>query len=41
VTLGPRSQNSVEILSGLSPGEQVVFPAPPSLADGALVEVRP
>jgi RND family efflux transporter MFP subunit len=41
VTLGPRSQNSVEILSGLSPGEQVVFPAPPSLADGAPVEVRP
>lgn len=41
VTLGQRAQDSVEILSGLNPGEQVVFPAPPSLADGAPVEVRP
>ncbi len=40
VTLGQRSQDSVEILSGLNPGEQVIFPAPPSLADGASVEVR-
>ncbi len=41
VTLGQRAHDSVEILSGLSPGEQVIFPAPPSLADGAPVEVRP
>ncbi len=41
VTLGQRAQDSVEILSGLSPGEQVIFPAPPALADGAPVEVRP
>ncbi len=41
LTLGQRRQDSVEVLSGLSPGEQVVFPAPPSLADGAPVEVRP
>jgi RND family efflux transporter MFP subunit len=41
VTLGQRSQDSVEVLSGLSPGEQVIFPAPPSLADGAPVEVHP
>jgi len=41
VTLGQRAQDSIEILSGLNPGEQVIFPAPPSLADGAPVEVRP
>ncbi len=41
VTLGQHAQDSVEILSGLNPGEQVIFPAPPSLADGAPVEVRP
>jgi RND family efflux transporter MFP subunit len=41
VTLGQHAQDSVEILSGLSQGEQVIFPAPPSLADGAPVEVRP
>jgi len=41
ITLGQRAQDSVEVLSGLNPGEQVIFPAPPSLADGAPVEVRP
>jgi len=41
VTLGQRAQDAVEVLSGLSPGDQVIFPAPPSLADGAAVEVRP
>jgi len=41
VTLGQHAQDSVEILSGLSPGDQVIFPAPASLADGAPVEVRP
>ena len=41
VTLGQHAQDSVEVLSGLSPGDQVIFPAPPSLADGAPVEVRP
>ena len=41
VTLGQHAQDSVEVLSGLSQGEQVIFPAPPSLADGAPVEVRP
>jgi RND family efflux transporter MFP subunit len=41
VTLGQRAGDSVEILSGLNPGEQVVFPVPPSLADGAPLEVRP
>ena len=41
VTMGQHAQDSVEILSGLNPGEQVIFPAPPSLLDGAPVEVRP
>jgi RND family efflux transporter MFP subunit len=41
VTLGQRAQDSIEILSGISPGERVVFPAPPGLADGAPVEVLP
>jgi RND family efflux transporter MFP subunit len=41
VTLGQRVQDSVEVLSGLSAGEQVIFPAPPSLLDGAPAEVRP
>ena len=41
VTLGEHAQDSVEILSGLSPGDQVIFPAPASLADGAPVDVRP
>jgi membrane fusion protein, multidrug efflux system len=41
VTLGERARDAVEILSGLSPGERVIFPAPPGLADGAPVEVRP
>jgi RND family efflux transporter MFP subunit len=41
VTSGGRSSDSVEILSGLSAGEKVVFPIPADLADGARVEIRP
>ncbi len=41
VTLGQHVGDSVEILSGLNPGERLVFSAPPSLADGAPLEVRP
>lgn len=41
VTTGVRGQNKVEILSGLTPGEKVVFPRPANLADGARLEVRP
>lgn len=41
VTVGARSQNKVEILSGLTPGEKVVFPRPANLPDGARLEVRP
>ncbi|MEO5924205.1 MAG: efflux RND transporter periplasmic adaptor subunit [Bryobacteraceae bacterium] len=41
ITTGAPSANEVEVLSGLSPGESVVTPVPPSLTDGARVEVRP
>jgi len=41
VTTGRRVGDSVELLSGLNPGETVVRPVPPSLRDGARVEVRP
>ena len=41
VTTGRRSQNAVEVLSGLTEGEKIASPVPPNLADGARVEVRP
>jgi len=40
VTAGPRGTNDVEVLSGLSEGEEVVSPVPPDLADGSRVAVR-
>ena len=40
VTIGRRTTDSVEVLSGLNEGESVVAPAPPALQDGARVEVR-
>ena len=39
VTLGSRYENQIEILSGLSAGDQVISPAPPNLSDGDPVEV--
>jgi RND family efflux transporter MFP subunit len=39
VTLGQRTANGIEILSGLSGGERVIAPVPAGLVDGA--EVRP
>ena len=41
VTAGFRDNSKVEILSGLHPGEQLVFPLSAGLTDGAQVEVRP
>jgi len=41
VTLGQRNGTMVEVLSGLTPGEKVVFPKAPNLPDGARVEVQP
>ncbi|MCC6862111.1 MAG: efflux RND transporter periplasmic adaptor subunit [Bryobacterales bacterium] len=40
ITLGRRSPERVEVLSGLNPGEQVIHPIPAGLEDGARVEVR-
>jgi multidrug efflux pump subunit AcrA (membrane-fusion protein) len=41
VTLGQNTPDGVEILSGLNPGERVVFPVPDGVSDGTKVEVRP
>ncbi len=41
VTLGQRSRDRVEVLSGLNPEEKVVVEAPAGLVDGAALEVRP
>ena len=41
ITTGQKMKDRVEVLSGLTAGEKVIFPAPAGLADGARVEVRP
>ncbi len=41
ITAGEKRGDQIEVLSGLSAGEKVIFPIPPGLADGAIVEVRP
>jgi len=40
ITAGQKAKDRVEVLSGLSAGERVIFPVPRGLADGARVEVR-
>jgi RND family efflux transporter MFP subunit len=40
VSLGGADGERVEVLAGLRPGEQVVAPVPPDLADGARVDVE-
>jgi len=40
VNTGRRSDNAVEVLSGLNEGERVVVPVPAGLQDGTRVEVR-
>jgi RND family efflux transporter MFP subunit len=40
VTLGQRNGSELEVLSGLAPGERIVAPVPPELADGSRLEVR-
>lgn len=40
ITLGGKSGGRVEVLSGLSPGERIILPAPAGLADGDKLEVR-
>jgi multidrug efflux system membrane fusion protein len=41
VTLGEKQGDRVEVLSGLSAGDKVVFPVPAGVSDGSRVEVRP
>ena len=41
VTVGRRTKEAIEVLSGLNAGEKIVAPAPPGLEDGARLEVRP
>jgi len=41
ITLGDKTKDQVEVLSGLNAGEKVIFPVPQSLADGASLEVKP
>jgi RND family efflux transporter MFP subunit len=40
ITTGQKSKDQVEVLSGLTAGEMVIFPVPPGLSDGAAVEIR-
>ncbi len=40
ITEGQKSNDRVEVLSGITAGEKVIFPVPRGLADGARVEVR-
>jgi RND family efflux transporter MFP subunit len=39
ITLGPKTDNRVEVLSGLTEGETAIVPVPPGLTDGARVEI--
>jgi RND family efflux transporter MFP subunit len=41
VTVGQKVKDRVEVLSGLTAGENVIWPVPRGLSDGARVEVRP
>jgi RND family efflux transporter MFP subunit len=41
VTIGEQREGTVEVLSGVTAGEQVVVPVPAGLIDGSPVEVRP
>jgi len=40
ITTGQNSKDQVEVLSGLTAGESVIFPIPPGLSDGAAVEIH-
>lgn len=41
VRLGAAREGRLEVLSGLQPGDRIIHPRPPALADGARVEARP
>lgn len=40
ITLGEKANDKVEALSGLSAGDQVIFPIPPAIVDGEPVEAN-
>jgi multidrug efflux pump subunit AcrA (membrane-fusion protein) len=40
ITVGQKSKDRIEVLSGLTAGENVILPVPAGLADGAAVEIR-
>lgn len=41
ITAGSKNKDRIEVLSGLTAGDKVIFPVPQGLGDGAAVEVRP
>jgi RND family efflux transporter MFP subunit len=41
ITTGQRNQDQVEVLSGVTAGDNIIVPVPKDLSDGARVEVRP
>jgi RND family efflux transporter MFP subunit len=41
ITAGAKNRDRIEVLSGLTAGDKVIFPVPQGLGDGAAVEVRP
>lgn len=41
ITTGQKLRDRIEVLSGLTAGEKVIFPIPEGLSDGASVEIRP
>jgi RND family efflux transporter MFP subunit len=41
MTAGSKNKDRIEVLSGITAGDKVIFPVPQGLGDGAAVEVRP
>jgi len=41
ITAGSKNKDRIEVLSGLTAGDKVIFPVPQGLGDGAAVEVKP
>ncbi len=41
ITIGERTKNQLEVLSGLSAGDRIIFPAPNYLSDGSRIKDQP
>ena len=41
ITVGDRTKNQLEVLSGLSVGDRIIFPAPRDLSDGSRIKGQP